>query len=195
MSKPAVFNAEMQSYIRTHYSQVQTYNVLADMVNKEFNASITPIQLKTWFRSKGLFLCAARNKALPLYSEYIDPNNGYIYIKISEKQGYKKNWIFKHIWIWQKAHGEIPKNHHIIFLDNNKQNTSIENLMLVHRSVEVHLVHNGMRFDDPELTKAGIAIAKLQFETRKKLKIKLGDKEFGNYIRRYRRKIKQGGKV
>jgi hypothetical protein len=198
MSRKSLFNTEIDAFIRTHYTQAGNYLKLADLVNNEFNASFTRPQLRAWCCKNGIKFGASyvyyksyKPETLPIYSERIKPDN-YTYIKLRDDK-----WILKHLWIWQQAHGEIPEDHHLIFLDSNKQNTNIENLMLVHSSVILYLNSHGMRYSDPELTKTAVAIAKLHIETYKKLKNKLGlgNKEFKSYIYSYNRKVRKGGNV
>lgn len=54
--------------------------------------------------------------------------DGYVYIKT--ESGFKP----KHQYLYQQHFGEIPKNHIVIFKDNDKYNFDIENLELISRS-------------------------------------------------------------
>lgn len=58
--------------------------------------------------------------------------DGYIEIKVpgNDKRG---RWVLKHLYIWEQANGKKPDGHAIIFIDNDKQNVEIDNLMLVTR--------------------------------------------------------------
>ena len=64
-------------------------------------------------------------------------SNGYTLVKISDKKTTREskdrhdNWKFKHILIWEQNHGEVPKDHMVVFLDGDKENFSIENLACV----------------------------------------------------------------
>ena len=48
-------------------------------------------------------------------------NNGYTLVKISDKKTTREskdrhdNWRFKHILIWEQHHGEVPKDHMVVF--------------------------------------------------------------------------------
>lgn len=81
--------------------------------------------------------------------------DGYVEVKIAEPS----KWRPKHLLIWEKAHGKVPKGHVIIFGDGNKANLSIDNLLLVSRQQLVRLNQNGLIKNDIELTKVGITIA------------------------------------
>ncbi len=57
--------------------------------------------------------------------ERIDAD-GYTMVRVSVG-----NYMQKHRYIWQCAHGPIPKNHIVIFVDGNRQNIVLENLKLI----------------------------------------------------------------
>lgn len=85
-----------------------------------------------------------------------------VIIKIAnERHNYKRNWKKYHIYLWEKYKGEIPKDHLVIFLNNNNRDFRLDNLELVPRSIYQIMIINDLVYDDPELTKTGINIAKL----------------------------------
>lgn len=43
----------------------------------------------------------------------------------------ENGWVLKHRLIWEKAYGEIPANHYVIFRDGNRNNFNLENLELL----------------------------------------------------------------
>ena len=90
----------------------------------------------------------------PVWSERINIE-GYIEVKTPSK------WKLKHRQVWEQHYGEVPKGCNILFLDNNKLNCNIENLAIVNRKEHLFINRNGLRSDDPEITKTGIALAKL----------------------------------
>ena len=92
----------------------------------------------------------------PVGSERIT-KDGYIEIKIADPN----KWRLKHIIVWEKKHGKIPKKHAILFLDGNKQNISINNLMLITR--EELLILNGMKLlkKDADINKTSVKVAEL----------------------------------
>lgn len=74
---------------------------------------------------------------LPLYSERIN-KDGYIEIKIPEPNPYtsaKTRFKHKHVWLWEQAHGPIPKGHAVVFKDGDRMNCVLANLECVHRRV------------------------------------------------------------
>lgn len=56
--------------------------------------------------------------------------DGYIEVKIAEPN----KWRLKHLVVWEKANGPIPKGYVLLFLDSDKTNTDISNLKLIKRS-------------------------------------------------------------
>lgn len=97
------------------------------------------------------------HNAHPVGTERVDSKDGYIYVKIAEPNVWKQ----KHHILWEEYHGPIPKGHVITFLDGNKNNVVIENLAMITNAENLTLIRNKLRKTDPELTKAGINIAKL----------------------------------
>lgn len=87
---------------------------------------------------------------------------GYILIKVDDKtNNQKKNWQLYHHYIWEKHYGKIPPQHAVIFLNGDKKDIRIENLEMVPYSIFQMMYKNDLIYDNPELTKAGINIAKL----------------------------------
>lgn len=54
----------------------------------------------------------------------------YAWVKVDEN----KRMVMKHRWVWEQAHGPIPKGRVIMFVDGNTLNCAIENLRLLTRS-------------------------------------------------------------
>ena len=96
-------------------------------------------------------------------------NDGMVLVKVSMKPN---KWIYKQRKIWQDHFGEIPENHFIIFLDGDKTNYDIDNLMCV-SSREASLMANYNMFSkDKSITKAGKDVADLLIEIKTKKGIK-----------------------
>lgn len=98
--------------------------------------------------------------------------DGYIYVKISDKRGIKYpgkvNWKQKHILLWEKKHGPVPKDKTLLFLDGNKENVTLDNLALITKAQRLIMCRKKLIYDDPELTKEGILIAQTLEATYKK---------------------------
>src|SRR5699024_8874048 len=98
----------------------------------------------------------------PVGSERIDSKDGYIVIKVKDKGTYQERWRHKHVVEWEKYNGKVPKNHTVVFLDGNKENINIDNLALLSRSELLRMNQEGLFSNDPEATKAGIALVRLK---------------------------------
>lgn len=94
--------------------------------------------------------------------------DGYKIIKVSDEGRQRDKWCFLHRHNWEKEHGEIPQGHIVIFLDGNKENCSLDNLALISRKENLVMMREKLRTSDTELTKTGLAIAKLSLAIRKK---------------------------
>lgn len=98
--------------------------------------------------------------------------DGYVYVKISDvrgqKYGHRINWKQKHIIIWEKAYGPVPKGSCLIFLDGNKLNTDLDNLACITLTEKLIMCKKHLLYNDPYLTKIGISIAKLYAMANKK---------------------------
>lgn len=81
----------------------------------------------------------------------------YVYVKVDEPNVWKK----KHHIVYELHHGSIPDGHNIVFLDGNKRNFNIENLMAITKKENLIMNRNGLYSSDPEITKTGINISKV----------------------------------
>ena len=89
-------------------------------------------------------------------------SEGYIEVKVSEPS----RWKLKHRLIYEKYHGEIPKDHVVIFADGNKMNLDINNLISISRHHLLVLNGNNLIYEDTDLTKTGVNIANLIIKLR-----------------------------
>jgi len=77
-------------------------------------------------------------------------------------------WMAKHVLVWEAAHGPVPPGHVIVFADQNRENCSLDNLLLLSRSELARLNQNHLAFKDADLTASGVALAKLLAQTHKR---------------------------
>lgn len=96
--------------------------------------------------------------------------DGYVWVKIDNQPKAKKivNWKQKHKLLWEQHNGPVPKGHKVIFLDGNRENIVLENLALVSDSELLIMNKRKLIYDDKDLTKVGVNIAKLIDTTNKK---------------------------
>lgn len=107
----------------------------------------------------------------PLYSERIDKKDGYIYIKVPEydrNTGRHTRYIMKHVWLYEQHHGKIPEGMCVAFIDSDRLNIHIDNLMLVSRAELAFMNRNKYRESPPELKPSIFAMSKLEALTSKK---------------------------
>ena len=93
----------------------------------------------------------------PVGSERIT-KDGYCEIKVSDTG---RRWKSKHLVVYEKHHGKVPKGSAVIFLDGDKRNFDIDNLYLVTRSKLAMLNKNSLIQKDAELTKTAINVVDL----------------------------------
>lgn len=107
---------------------------------------------KTWFK-KGQIPQNYR----PVGSTRLNIND-YKEIKVEEPN----KWVLYHRYLWENRHKrKLKKNEVVIFADGDKTNFNIENLILINRNQLATLNRNGLISPDPEITKAGINLAKV----------------------------------
>jgi hypothetical protein len=100
----------------------------------------------------------------PLGHERICTKDGYILIKITEKNPYTgaaTRYKAKHVFLWESENGPTPDDHVITIIDANKMNIVIENLECISKQENVR--RNKMRISSlPDALKpTAIAVAKL----------------------------------
>lgn len=121
---------------------------------------------KHWFK-KG----SVPHTTLPVGTEIIR-SDGYHWVKIGEP----KVWKFKHLLVWEAAHGPVEEGCCIIFKDQNKDNCSLDNLMMIKRSELSAANQKKYLTHVPELTEAGIQIIRIKKKVKEKRKHETGIK-------------------
>lgn len=86
--------------------------------------------------------------------------DGYVWVKVQDGQ-LNKNWKLKHVCVWEREHGPLPKGKVVTFLDGNVRNFNIDNLKAIDKATNARLNQNHFRYKEKELTEAGIAVAEL----------------------------------
>ena len=122
---------------------------------------------KGWFQ-KGRMPANKR----PVGSERINVD-GYVEIKVAEPNV----WRSKQLVVWEEHNGKIPEGHKIIFLDGNKENLDISNLEIVTNDEMLEMNRKGLRYNEAELTRTGVLIAKVNRAAEKRMR---GNKNSGN---------------
>lgn len=100
----------------------------------------------------------------PLGSEYT--SDGYVMVKVKMNGPRDKRWKLKHVLIWEKYNGPVPKDNVVTFLDGNKRNFDINNLACIRKGVNSVLNKKKLRSENKEIFEARVA----QIELDQKIK-------------------------
>ena len=142
----------------------KTSNEMIELFYKKFGISLSYEQLKYIKRKYNLksnINTKFTKNSITYNKKYIGyefkDKNGYIWIKIKEPN----TFVQKQRYVYEKYNGKIPKNKSIIFLNGNKEDCSIDNLMLVDDCDKLVAKNLKLFSYDKEVTKTGITLAKL----------------------------------
>lgn len=94
--------------------------------------------------------------------------DGYLIRKVRETGTQRERFEFVHRATWEKHHGPIPEGKMVSFLDGNKDNCDIENLILIDNFENLELNRSRLRFGYAPATKVGVTIAKIKISARGK---------------------------
>lgn len=182
-----LFTPEQDQFIRNN-NFGHTSIEIAAMVNEEFGISITQEQIKAFRARYKLPDCGLTgrfekghisfNKGVKMPGHgakhtFFKPGNmpkntlpvgtvmmkadGYIWEKIAEP----RKWKPKHVLVWESINGPKPKDSVIVFLDQDRTNLDPNNLMCVRRKELVRINQNHLLYENAEISKAGVLIAKI----------------------------------
>lgn len=102
---------------------------------------------------------------VPIGTERVK-SDGMVQVKIA-----KDKWEYKQRLIYSQYHNiELTSDDYIIFLDQDRTNFDINNLERVSRRESSIVANQGLFFNEPNLTVAGIEVAKLMIKTKDKKK-------------------------
>lgn len=99
--------------------------------------------------------------------EYTHTTDGYLIRKVQENGTQTERFEFVHRAVWEEHNGPIPEGKMVSFLNGDKDNCSIDNLMLIDNELNLELNRRKLRQQEAELTRTGVNIAKLSIATRK----------------------------
>lgn len=127
--------------------------------NKGMKGLRTPGSEKGWLKKSQK---SATEK--PLGSEYT--SDGYVMVKVKMDGPRDKRWKLKHVLIWEKYNGPVPKDSVVTFLDGNKRNFDINNLACIRKGVNSVLNIKKLRSQNKEIFETRVA----QIELDQKIK-------------------------
>lgn len=132
--------------------------------NEKYGLNVSQRSIEARKRRKGI-----KNYGLPIGTERTN-DKGFVKIKTAQPN----IWRLKHHIVYEKSYGEkIKCGEKIIFLDGNKRNFAIDNLVKIPRREQILLAKIGIKSNNPEITKAIINVAKIKVKI---LDIKKSDK-------------------
>jgi hypothetical protein len=182
--------ANIRRYIRKH-----THAEVADLLNRRYSTSFTEQQIRsftanhkinsgrTGYFPKGHIPWNAGTKGLmklnsgnfkkghipanrrPVGSERIDSKDGYVLIKVRERNpytGFPTRFRLKHVVLWEKKNGPVPPGKIVIFRDGDKYNFRPGNLICISRAEHVRLNQMHYKQNPEELKPSIFALAKLK---------------------------------
>lgn len=190
-----LFPKEICEYILSHYKGTG-YQDMAALLWQEYGRRYTRQQIRSFYRNRHLDSGLRGNlekghgwnkgkklpphvyekakatmfkkgnrphNAVPIGTEVIR-DDGYHQTKIAEPNV----WMLTHILIWQQANGDVPEGCLVSFKDGNPDHISIDNLFLETRQEHLEMNRRGYRSEFPEITEAGLNVAKLRIAARQK---------------------------
>lgn len=110
--------------------------------------------------------------------EYTHTTDGYLVRKVQEQGTQWERFEFVHRKVWEEHNGPIPEGKMVSFLDGDRDNCNIDNLVLIDNHENLELNRSKLRFSEAEFTKAGLAVAKVKIAVQKKK----GKKAQNDYI-------------
>ena len=138
------------------------------LLNDTFGTNYTEKQIAAYYRKHGLKSGVA-SRYVPI-GTLIFRKDSWYYEKVADGPNPNKNWKAKHVMVWEEANGPVPEGHMVIFLDGNRRNYQLENLALCPYDVGMEMNHMNLRFDNAQLTKTGMLIAKVNLQARRRQK-------------------------
>lgn len=183
-----LLNDKQDKYLR-RVNYGKTSIEVTELLNTKFCLNLTPKQIQAYRKNNNIEPCGLTGRfekghisynkgkkmpghgapetffkqghrphnAVPVGTVIIDQKDGYLKKKIAEPN----KWKFIHVMVWEDANGPKPKGTAVIFLDQDKTNITLSNLTLVSRAELVRLNHRGLLSNDAEMSKSGIAVAKV----------------------------------
>lgn len=135
-----------------HFKPGQTWNAGTKGVMKPNRTSF----------KKGCMSGAAQHNYVPIGSTRVS-KDGYLERKVTDDPDLypARRWVPEHRLIWEAANGPIPPQHRVIFLDGDRSNLALENLVLVSYREHAYLNKTGLSAVPTELKPAAIAAGRL----------------------------------
>lgn len=158
---------EYISYLR-EVAEGRSHKEITQLMSSKFNYGFNIKQIRNLLQRNGI-KTGTTSGIEPKKADTVSYlNNGYVMIKAENGK-----WKHKHRYVYEKHYGKIGEGNYIIFLDGDKTNFSIDNLAEVSKRQLLYINRNNLKYDDAELSKAGMEVANLMIkidEAKKKCK-------------------------
>ena len=146
----------------------KSHKEITELMNNKFEYQFNVRQIRNlMYRNRILSETPRGIKPEPSNTIAIHKNNR---ARIKTEDG---KWEYKHRHIYEKHYGKIKKGNYIIFLDGDTTNFNIDNLAEVTKKQLLYINKNNLKYNNAELSKAGIELTNLMIkidETKKKNK-------------------------
>jgi len=202
MSRIRLFTEEQLQFTRDNYKDRSMLEMTA-LFNARFGTGMSLKQIKTLVHNRGITsgrtgyfpkehkpwntgtkgLTRANKTSFkeggappnrkPLGTERIDSKDGFILMKIAERDpytGFPTRYKHKHVYVWEQAHGPVPKGMVVAFINGERTPCELENLMLISRAELLNLNRHGYKDTPTELKPSVLALSTLQVKTWKREK-------------------------
>lgn len=147
------------------YSKKYTIKEIVELINTKYGTNYTFEQIKYL---KGKYKIKSKNDGRfkkgqnahnhqEIGYQFIDKKTGYTYIKVKEPNVF----VQMQRYVYEKHYGKIPSGYSVIFLNQNKSDFRIENLMLVRTKDKLVCKNKKMFSANPDITQLGLLNAKL----------------------------------
>jgi len=100
--------------------------------------------------------------------EYTHTTDGYLICKVRNHGTQRERFEFVHRRVWEDHYGPVPDGKMVSFLDGDKNNCDIGNLVLIDNAENLELARSSLRFENAEFTRAGVAVAKARVAARRR---------------------------
>ena len=149
-NQASITRQQLADRFKATYGVTVSSNALSKLCNRNNLLSSTPAWNKGMPPTGNSFKKGHKVRAKPVGYEYLR-SDGSIWVKVAEPKTYKR----KQYIVWDQHQGIRPKNHDIRFLDNDKTNCAIDNLICVPKGIAINInLHNPANTDHPELNRA-----------------------------------------
>jgi len=156
------YTAEQIAFLRDNY-KTMTVPELQVAFNAEFKTDKKYWAIVNIIKTYGIR--RYRRRKLQVGDETLCRATGYITVKTdapAHNMKTKRSYRYKHIVVWEDAYGPVPDGKYVRFIDGDKTNCALDNLVLV--SCAEHGLLNQMNLTNlhPDLRATAINTARLQ---------------------------------